>query len=298
MNRSDLIKIVAQCSGFPKTRIKAVFDVLFSSMTEALARGERVEIKDFGIFKVHPYAAHLGRNPRTGVTVWVPVTRLAAFKPGKAFRRRMARALAATRSPDPVAEQRRFDPSRAAFLDAPERKQAIPPEQIILAVRPEPGMAIADLGTGTGYFLWPLVLALGGQGTFYGLDSSDVMLEHLRARAASHPSGDRVTPVLVRDGELPLPAASLDRLVLGSVYHELPHRSLTMATLRALLRPGGEVVIIDWRPLGPGQERVMGPPADHRVSEAEAHQELVRAGYRVRGLACFEQLWTLIAQPG
>lgn len=193
---------------------------------------------------------------------------------------------------------RRFDPEKVARLDAPERRLSIPPAAIVAAVAPRPGEAIADLGAGTGYFLWPLVEALAGEGTFFAVDSSPIMLEHLRARAADHALGARVTPVLSSDEQVPLEEASLDAIVVGSVYHELTRRPAFLRSLRRLLRAEGRLVVIDWRPLAEGEERVAGPPADHRLAETQVHGELEEAGYTVESHPeHFASLYCLVAHP-
>jgi ubiquinone/menaquinone biosynthesis C-methylase UbiE len=165
-------------------------------------------------------------------------------------------------------------------------------------VAPRPGEAIADLGTGTGYFLWPVVEALAGDGSFHAIDSSPVMLEHLRARAAAHPQGARVTPVLASDDHIPLEDASLDAIIVGSVYHELVRRPVFLRELSRLLRAGGRLVVIDWRPLAPGEERVAGPPPDHRLAEATVRAELEGAGLAVESHPeHFASLYCLVARP-
>jgi SAM-dependent methyltransferase len=196
------------------------------------------------------------------------------------------------------ADDLKFDPSRTPNLDAPERREAIPPASIVCAVGPVPGMALADLGCGTGTFTWPVVEALKGEGTFYAVDSSEVMLGHLRERARAHPWGRAVVPVLSTDQAVPLPDGCLDTAVLGSVYHEIPDRPAYLLEVGRLLRPGGRVVIIDWRPLPEGAERTVGPPPHHRLPEETARREVEGAGYAARSLEVFELLWCLVGIKG
>jgi ubiquinone/menaquinone biosynthesis C-methylase UbiE len=192
---------------------------------------------------------------------------------------------------------RRFDSAHAARLDAPDRRESIPPRAIVAALDPHPGEVIADLGCGTGYFLWPVVEALGGEGVFYAIDSSPGMLEHLRARAEAHPLGSRVTPLLSSDERVPLEAGSLDAALLGSVYHEIADRPGYLRELSRLLRARGRLVLIDWRPLAPGEERLAGPPADHRLTEASVRAELEAAGFAVESRPeAFARLYCLIAR--
>ena len=193
------------------------------------------------------------------------------------------------------ADDRKFHHADAARLDAPDRLLNMPPAAIQRTVDPRPGERIADLGCGTGFFLSPLLEAVGGAGSFYAVDSSAEMLELLRARARQHPLGDRVQAVLSTDGAVPLPDASLDVAVMGSVYHELAGRPAYLREVRRLLRPAGRLVVIDWRPLPPGTERTVGPPAHHRVAEETARGELAAAGFSVQARAEFELLWCLAA---
>lgn len=58
-------------------------DALFHSMKEALARGERIELRGFGVFIVKPRKRGVGRNPRTGEEVAIPSGKTIRFKPGK-----------------------------------------------------------------------------------------------------------------------------------------------------------------------------------------------------------------------
>ena len=119
------------------------------------------------------------------------------------------------------------------------------------------------------------------------------MLELLAGRARQQRFGDCVQPVLSTDQAVPLPEASLDVAVMGSVYHEFADRPAYLAEVRRLLRPAGRAVIIDWRPLPAGAERTSGPPAHHRVAEATARAELEAAGFSVQTRQEFELLWCL-----
>lgn len=71
--------------------VEAVVVTVLNTMSDALARGDRVELRDFGTFSTHDIAARSGRNPRTGVSVAVTAKRQIAFRPGKAMRKRLNR---------------------------------------------------------------------------------------------------------------------------------------------------------------------------------------------------------------
>ncbi len=86
MTKSELIEAITTRGEITKARAELVVNCVFDTMTEALQRGEGIEIRGFGSFTVRPYKAYTGRNPRTGRTVNVPAKRLPFFKVGKELR--------------------------------------------------------------------------------------------------------------------------------------------------------------------------------------------------------------------
>ena len=89
MNKSELIDKIAEKANLPRKRAEQVVNLLFDSMTEALAKNERIEIRGFGSFVSREYRARTGRNPRTGEAIDVPRKRLPFFKVGKELRERV-----------------------------------------------------------------------------------------------------------------------------------------------------------------------------------------------------------------
>ena len=89
VTKSDLIERLSEALKLPKGKAEAVVNVMFDSMTTALERGERIEIRGFGSFEVRSYKAYEGRNPRTGEPVHVKPKRLPFFKVGKELRERV-----------------------------------------------------------------------------------------------------------------------------------------------------------------------------------------------------------------
>jgi integration host factor subunit beta len=83
MTKSELIEAIAARGELTKARAEMVVNCVFDAMTEALQRGQGIEIRGFGSFTVRPYKPYDGRNPRTGQPVPVPAKRLPFFKVGK-----------------------------------------------------------------------------------------------------------------------------------------------------------------------------------------------------------------------
>ncbi|MBP7904857.1 MAG: integration host factor subunit beta [Alphaproteobacteria bacterium] len=90
MTKSELIQRLADMNPHMYLRdIEKIVDTVFNEITDALARGDRVELRGFGAFSVKERASRTGRNPRTGETVEVDAKRLPFFKTGKALREKL-----------------------------------------------------------------------------------------------------------------------------------------------------------------------------------------------------------------
>ena len=94
MNKSDLINAIAekQAHLFHKDVVLAV-DLIVERLCQAAITNERVEIRGFGVFSVHHYAARQGRNPKTGEIVSITPKSLLHFKPGKELKERVHESL-------------------------------------------------------------------------------------------------------------------------------------------------------------------------------------------------------------
>src|SRR6202158_1290983 len=79
----DIINRVADRTGVPKMKAEQAVDALFHSMKEALTRGDRIELRGFGVFVVKPRKRGVGRNPRTGQEGPIPSGKTIRFNLGK-----------------------------------------------------------------------------------------------------------------------------------------------------------------------------------------------------------------------
>ncbi|NLZ38920.1 MAG: HU family DNA-binding protein [Firmicutes bacterium] len=86
MNKSELISVVAEKTGFTKKDTEKVVNAVFDGIGEALAKGDKVQIIGFGTFDVRDRKEREGRNPATGETITIPAVRVPVFKPGKALK--------------------------------------------------------------------------------------------------------------------------------------------------------------------------------------------------------------------
>jgi len=86
MIKADLVRKVVDNVELPQSKASEAVNAIFDAMRDALARGERIELRGFGVFVVKNRKRGIGRNPKTGVEVAIPPGKAIRFKPGKALR--------------------------------------------------------------------------------------------------------------------------------------------------------------------------------------------------------------------
>ncbi len=89
MNKSDLVEALSKGEDLTKTKAEEVINLVFAEMTDALVKGDRVEIRGLGSFKVKSYDGYKGRNPKTGERIKVKPKKLPFFKCGKELKERV-----------------------------------------------------------------------------------------------------------------------------------------------------------------------------------------------------------------
>jgi integration host factor subunit beta len=89
MNKADLVEALRKETGISGTKAEAVVEVFFGEMSNALANGDRVEIRGFCSIYVKDYKGYTGRNPKTGKTIQVTPKKLPFFKCGEELKERV-----------------------------------------------------------------------------------------------------------------------------------------------------------------------------------------------------------------
>lgn len=164
-------------------------------------------------------------------------------------------------------------PRFAQAFDDPQRDVWQRPDEVIARLGLEPGSIVADLGSGTGYFVPRLSRAVGPSGRVLALDVEPNMVEHVRERA------QKAGLVNVESRKVPyddpgLAPASVDRVLIVNTWHHIDQRVEYSRKLARALRPGGEVWIVDFT-----LDAQRGPPAKHRLSAQQVVQELEQASF-------------------
>jgi integration host factor subunit beta len=86
MTKAELVDEVGRQAALTRKHSEVIVDAVFSSILEALQRGDKIELRGFGSFRIRKRGSRTGRNPKTGEGVVVPAKRVPYFKPGKELR--------------------------------------------------------------------------------------------------------------------------------------------------------------------------------------------------------------------
>ncbi len=86
MIKQDIVARISDQMGITKVKAEIAVDAVLDSLREAMRKGERIELRGFGVFVVKPRKSGIGRNPRTGAEVPIPPGKTVRFKPGKEIR--------------------------------------------------------------------------------------------------------------------------------------------------------------------------------------------------------------------
>ncbi|MBL8752808.1 MAG: methyltransferase domain-containing protein, partial [Planctomycetes bacterium] len=137
------------------------------------------------------------------------------------------------------------------------------------------GQAVCDLGCGNGYHTLPLARAVGPGGRVFGVELQPQYLTMLAQRAEAAGLGNIVGVASTID-DPKLPAASCDLVLMVDVYHELSHPVRVMRRVREALRPGGRVVLVEFR----AEDPAVPIKPEHTMTKAQVLREMASHGFR------------------
>lgn len=165
--------------------------------------------------------------------------------------------------------------SGADWLDREERAREEHPDQALAALDLKPGMAIGDVGAGTGYYSIRIAQRILPGGVVYAGDIQAEMLQRLREHAAAARVSN-IQTILGSDSDPKLPPGKLDLVVLIDVYHEFSRPQRMLQGIRAGLKPGGRLVLFEYRKEDPA----IPIRPEHKMSLAEVKAEVTPEGFR------------------
>lgn len=157
----------------------------------------------------------------------------------------------------------------ADWLERPEREVEERPSLLIESLKLHPGEVIADIGAGSGYFSWRLATQVGPKGTVYAVDVQKEMLDLIGEKMREKKT-DNVIPILGTITNASLPPASTDLAILVDVYHEFSHPYEMMDSICKALKPGGRVVLVEYR----GEDPDVPIKLLHKMTEKQVRAEM------------------------
>lgn len=161
----------------------------------------------------------------------------------------------------------------ADWLERGSREQEERPDLLLAALELKPGMAVADIGAGTGYYSWQIAARIGDTGRVHAVDVQPEMIALLKERMRQR--GVRnVLPVLGSPTDTGLAPASVDLALMVDVYHELDHPREILDSVMRALRPGGRLVLVEYR----AEDDSVPIKRLHKMSVAQIRREVGAQG--------------------
>jgi FkbM family methyltransferase len=161
-----------------------------------------------------------------------------------------------------------------SWLERPEREQEEGSALLMKNLDLKPGMAVADIGAGSGYYTVKMA-EMVGKGKTYAVDVEPQMIAYLEKRAKQEKISN-ITTVLCTEQSVKLPAASVDVMLLVDVYHEFSYPYEMGRSMLDALKPGGRLFLVEYRMEDPE----VPIKTVHKMSEQQAVRELTAAGFR------------------
>jgi len=159
----------------------------------------------------------------------------------------------------------------APWLDRPEREREERPTLLIASLALTPELVVADFGCGSGYFALRMAPQVK---TVIAADIQPEMLTLVRT-AAQRERLANIQTIQCTPTDPKLPAASVDLILLVDVYHEIDHPVEVMTALKASLRPGGRIALVEYR----GEDPTVPIKLLHKMTEAQARTEMTAMGF-------------------
>lgn len=164
-------------------------------------------------------------------------------------------------------------------LDRPERDHDQKPAQVVDALELKPGMHVADLGAGSGYFTRRFVEAVGETGKVYVIDVEPEALKYVEESLIRMHRRFEAEFILARPDNPKIPVESVDLIFVCDTYHHLEDRADYFRNVKTSLKPGGRIALIDFY----HDERSgdLDFPKRHLVPREKVIEEMTAAGYRL-----------------
>ena len=161
-----------------------------------------------------------------------------------------------------------------ARFEEPSRAEWQKPEQVIATFGSLEGKTVADIGTGTGYFAFPLAKTAA---KVIAVDIDQRFLDYIQHKKEAQKTGANIETRLTLPGAAGLKPLEADLVLIVDTFHHIENRVEYLKKLKGAFRKGGTLVIIDFKK----EETPLGPPLEIRLTEEQVQSELKAAGYTI-----------------
>ena len=161
-------------------------------------------------------------------------------------------------------------------LEDPKRDAYQKPHEVMRALGLKAGEVIADIGAGSGYFTFRLTHHVGDRGKVYAVDVSPDMIRHINRRIRELKATNVVSILADPDDPL-LPEGSVDRFFFSDSWHHIDNQTTYLSLMKKMLKPGGEIVIIDFHK----KDFPVGPPMQMKIAREDLIKQMESNGFRL-----------------
>ncbi len=156
-----------------------------------------------------------------------------------------------------------------SIFEYADRDQKLHVDRVLALLGITQGKAVADIGAGSGWFTVRAAAKVGPGGKVYAEDINPQAIQSIQDRAAKAKLGN-IQTILGKVDDTEIPAASVDAVLILKTYHEFAHPIPLMQKLRASLKPGAKLGIIDRN----------GDGTDHGIMPGVVEREMAQAGFK------------------
>jgi ubiquinone/menaquinone biosynthesis C-methylase UbiE len=165
----------------------------------------------------------------------------------------------------------------ADWLDREDREKYEQPEKVLDALQISPGMTIADIGAGVGYFSLRIARRVGHAGRVLAVEVQPEMLKLLK-KNSDRDKAFNIDLILGTETDPQLPTATVDLALMVDVYHELQYPEEMMSNLREALKPDGRLVLVEYR----GEDPAVPIKPEHKMTAEQVLKEIEPMGFQLK----------------
>lgn len=169
-------------------------------------------------------------------------------------------------------DEKKFNPKKLEKLNNPNRLKDIPPDYVLDKLSMEKASILVEIGAGTAFFSIAF-LQYANPSKIYACDVSEVMINWIKENVVQN--FPNITPVKTEEHSIPLDDGIADLVFMINLYHELDNPTLIVKEAYRILKPSGNIFIVDWEK----KNMAEGPPTQIRCLPEQVKKQLVNSGF-------------------